>query len=124
MWSKVLILSNICHNLKIGIELTKKNIYLRDKKTSQFVDKKDNRWAWAYVWHFQPSCHCIVSLFFLVWAVGDYGRQVGNGHWASKHLEYQTYESYQVGSYWFDNIGTCLGTQRLSNFPAYVQKYR
>ena len=66
--------------------------------------------------------HC--QLIFLVWAVGDYGRQVGNGHWASKHLEYQTYESYQVGAYWFDNIGTCLGTQRQSNFPAYVQKYR
>ena len=40
MWSKVLILSNICHNLKIRIELTKKNIYLLDKKPVDLWTKR------------------------------------------------------------------------------------
>ena len=47
--------------------------------------------ASRYLQH-QPSSHCIVSIFFLLWAVGDCGRQVGKGRWASKHLENHPYQ--------------------------------
>ena len=111
MWTNVQILSNICHSLKIGIEVTNiRHLFSGQKQVNLWTKRATGG----------PGHLASRGLFFLVWAVGDCGRQVGNGDWVSKHLEYQP---YQVVDCCLDNIGTCLGTKLLSNFcPAYVQK--
>ena len=54
--------------------------------------------------------------------MGDEGQQVGNGRWASKHLEYQTYEPYQVAACWFYILGNALEQNLCLIFPADVQR--